>query len=234
MRRRHPSTLQIGVNVKTALRNARSVTQLFSLLAPHDARLCDVGLLEQLETSTGSHVNQDGSYQKLVAACNHTIMNHALREFPTLRGRSTISDKGSSDNSDTACINNIRPEQTGFVSEKTLSTKDVNSMNKLFKNAIPKTKCKIRSTLVTLPDPPNGFFYLPSCVSVKRCVGCCSDELTECSPTATKLVKKQVSIHYLTGVICPEEAWTILSLLNNTQVNSKPIYRNTQVSPSVW
>nr|CAD7206234.1 unnamed protein product [Timema douglasi] len=78
----------------TALRNARSVTQLFSLLAPHDARLCDVGLLEQLETSTGSNVNQDGSYQKLVAACNHTIMNHALREFPTLRGRSTISDKG--------------------------------------------------------------------------------------------------------------------------------------------
>nr|CAD7413684.1 unnamed protein product [Timema cristinae] len=87
-------TTQNVVDVKTALRNARSVTQLFSLLAPHDARLCDVGLLEQLETSTGSNVNQDGSYQKLVAACNHTIMNHALREFPTLRGRSTISDKG--------------------------------------------------------------------------------------------------------------------------------------------
>nr|CAD7415965.1 unnamed protein product [Timema poppensis] len=74
---------------------------------------------------------------------------------------------------------------------RALSTKDVNLMNKLFKNAIPKTKCKIRSTLVTLPDPPNGFFYLPSCVSVKRCVGCCSDELTECLPTATRLVKKQ-------------------------------------------
>lgn len=58
-----------------------------------------------------------------------------------------------------------------------------------------KSVCQPRDTLVDIfqeyPEDTDHT-YVPSCVVLKRCGGCCSDEAMECFPTETRNISLQV------------------------------------------
>ena len=55
--------------------------------------------------------------------------------------------------------------------------------------------CIPRESLVTVPTDPNepNVINWPSCVTAKRCGGCCSNELFDCQATRSEIVQKDVS-----------------------------------------
>ncbi|XP_020781461.1 vascular endothelial growth factor A-A [Boleophthalmus pectinirostris] len=64
-----------------------------------------------------------------------------------------------------------------------------------FLEVLMKSECKPRDTLVDVYVEHPGdteFIYIPSCVVLSRCGGCCQDEAMECVPTQTKNVTLQV------------------------------------------
>lgn len=62
---------------------------------------------------------------------------------------------------------------------------------------LTKSVCQPREVLVDIfqeyPEDTEHT-YLPSCVVLKRCGGCCSDEAMECAPTETRNITLQVSL----------------------------------------
>lgn len=60
-----------------------------------------------------------------------------------------------------------------------------------------KSLCQPREVLVDIlqeyPEEVEHIF-IPSCVVLKRCAGCCSDEMLQCTPTAMYNVTMEVSI----------------------------------------
>ncbi|MEQ2294167.1 hypothetical protein AMECASPLE_001179 [Ameca splendens] len=58
-----------------------------------------------------------------------------------------------------------------------------------------KSLCQPREVLVDIlqeyPDEVEHIF-IPSCVVLKRCAGCCSDEMLQCTPTATYNVTMEI------------------------------------------
>lgn len=62
---------------------------------------------------------------------------------------------------------------------------------------LTKSVCQPREVLVDIfqeyPEDTEHT-YLPSCVVLKRCGGCCSDEAMECVPTETCNITLQVSL----------------------------------------
>ncbi|XP_030013074.1 vascular endothelial growth factor A-A isoform X3 [Sphaeramia orbicularis] len=60
---------------------------------------------------------------------------------------------------------------------------------------ITKSQCQPRDMLVDIfqeyPEDTEHM-YIPSCVVLKRCGGCCTDEAFECVPTETRNVTLQV------------------------------------------
>ncbi|KAM4713061.1 vascular endothelial growth factor Ab isoform 1-T1 [Anableps anableps] len=58
-----------------------------------------------------------------------------------------------------------------------------------------KSLCQPREVLVDiLQEYPEDVqhIFIPSCVVVKRCAGCCSDEMLQCTPTATYNVTMEI------------------------------------------
>lgn len=65
-----------------------------------------------------------------------------------------------------------------------------------FTEVITKSMCQPREVLVDiLQEYPEDteHNYIPSCVVINRCGGCCNDEAMECVPTETHNVTLQVS-----------------------------------------
>ncbi|CAF99334.1 unnamed protein product [Tetraodon nigroviridis] len=63
-----------------------------------------------------------------------------------------------------------------------------------------KSLCRPRELLIEIlqeyPEEVEHLF-LPSCVVLRRCAGCCTDEMLQCTPTATYNVTMQVGKRYL-------------------------------------
>ncbi|KAF7697251.1 vascular endothelial growth factor A-A [Silurus meridionalis] len=67
---------------------------------------------------------------------------------------------------------------------------------------ILQSSCKPRETLINVYEEfPNETQYtiVPSCVPMQRCLGCCTDEATVCTPRKTKTVKLEVIRVYSDG-----------------------------------
>lgn len=64
-----------------------------------------------------------------------------------------------------------------------------------FMDVYKKSACKTREVLVDIiqeyPDEIEHT-YIPSCVVLTRCAGCCNDEALECVPTETRNVTMEV------------------------------------------
>lgn len=65
-----------------------------------------------------------------------------------------------------------------------------------FMEVYNKSMCQSRETLVDIyseyPEDTE-YTYIPSCVVLKRCGGCCQDEALECVPVETRNVTLEVS-----------------------------------------
>ena len=65
-----------------------------------------------------------------------------------------------------------------------------------FMQVFNKSRCQTREVLVDIykeyPDRIEHT-YIPACVILKRCSGCCNDEAMECVPTRTRNVTMEVS-----------------------------------------
>lgn len=66
-----------------------------------------------------------------------------------------------------------------------------------FLDVYTKSACKTRELLVDIiqeyPDEIEHT-YIPSCVVLMRCAGCCNDEALECVPTETRNVTMEVRL----------------------------------------
>lgn len=66
-----------------------------------------------------------------------------------------------------------------------------------FMDVFKKSACKTREMLVDIireyPDEIDHT-YIPSCVVLMRCAGCCNDEALECVPTETRNVTMEVRL----------------------------------------
>lgn len=64
-----------------------------------------------------------------------------------------------------------------------------------FTEVYNKSMCRPREILVEVhqeyPDDIEHIF-IPSCVVLMRCAGCCNDEMLECTPTATRNITMEV------------------------------------------
>lgn len=64
-----------------------------------------------------------------------------------------------------------------------------------FLDVLLKSECQPRDTLVDVyseyPEDTE-YLYIPSCVVLARCGGCCQDEAMECVPTETRNVTLEV------------------------------------------
>lgn len=64
-----------------------------------------------------------------------------------------------------------------------------------FTDVYNKSMCRPREMLVEVhqeyPDDIEHIF-IPSCVVLMRCAGCCNDEMLECTPTATRNITLEV------------------------------------------
>ncbi|MEQ2251178.1 hypothetical protein ILYODFUR_008221 [Ilyodon furcidens] len=75
--------------------------------------------------------------------------------------------------------------------DTTRAPNDVISLIEVFN----KSYCQPREVLVDVQQEyPNELdhIYVPSCVVVKRCAGCCNDEMLQCTPTATSNVTMEI------------------------------------------
>lgn len=63
-----------------------------------------------------------------------------------------------------------------------------------------KSLCKPRELLVEIlqeyPEEVEHIF-IPSCVVLTRCAGCCNDEIMQCTPTSTYNITMEVSLFWL-------------------------------------
>ena len=57
-----------------------------------------------------------------------------------------------------------------------------------FANCIPEVQ-----TVNIIENPHPSIVYIPECVRIKRCGGCCIHKLLSCQPTATEVVNFEVS-----------------------------------------
>lgn len=64
-----------------------------------------------------------------------------------------------------------------------------------FMEVYNRSVCRVREVLVSVqqeyPDDIEHIF-IPSCVVLMRCAGCCNDEMLECTPTATHNITMEV------------------------------------------
>lgn len=63
-----------------------------------------------------------------------------------------------------------------------------------------KSMCRPREILVEVQQEyPEDieYIFIPSCVVLMRCAGCCNDEILECTPTATHNITMEVSVTFL-------------------------------------
>lgn len=64
-----------------------------------------------------------------------------------------------------------------------------------FTEVYNKSMCRPREILVEIhqeyPDDIEHIF-IPSCVVLMRCAGCCNDEMLDCTPTATRNITMEV------------------------------------------
>lgn len=64
-----------------------------------------------------------------------------------------------------------------------------------FMDVLMKSGCQPRDTLVDVfseYSEDTEYLYIPSCVVLSRCGGCCQDEAMECVPTETRNVTLEV------------------------------------------
>ena len=65
-----------------------------------------------------------------------------------------------------------------------------------FMEVYNKSQCQPREVLVeVLHEYPEEVenIYIPSCVVLRRCAGCCSDEKMQCTPTSSHNITMEVS-----------------------------------------
>lgn len=69
-----------------------------------------------------------------------------------------------------------------------------------FMEVFNKSLCRPRELLIEIlqeyPEEVEHIF-IPSCVVLRRCAGCCTDEMLQCTPTASYNVTMEVGIPYL-------------------------------------
>lgn len=79
-----------------------------------------------------------------------------------------------------------------------------------------KSLCRPRELLIEIlqeyPEEVEHIF-IPSCVVLRRCAGCCNDEMLQCTPTASYNITMQVSIYDCVYVFALYGAFNVLFLL---------------------
>lgn len=76
-----------------------------------------------------------------------------------------------------------------------------------FEEVWAKSMCQPIEQLVDVEQEYPGeveYTYMPACVPLKRCSGCCGDEYLECQPTLVSNITLQVRIIMWPDWICEE------------------------------
>ncbi|XP_063230375.1 platelet-derived growth factor subunit A-like isoform X1 [Bacillus rossius redtenbacheri] len=150
-------------DVRLRLGRVDSVAALLGVLAPSDGRLCDEELLQQLEGDTEASQEE---LSNLRAVCNATKAEFT-RAFPVIGGRALMPAKS------------VNPHM-------------LKAMKKVFKKGVPRSRCKLRTVVEPLKPASTSHYYLPRCLTAKRCTGCCDLEMVHCEPDATRTSKRKV------------------------------------------
>lgn len=69
-----------------------------------------------------------------------------------------------------------------------------------FMEVYNKSLCRPRELLIEILHEYPGevdSIFIPSCVVLRRCAGCCNDEMLQCTPTASYNITMEVGIPYL-------------------------------------
>uniref|UniRef100_A0A3Q2ULZ7 Platelet-derived growth factor (PDGF) family profile domain-containing protein n=1 Tax=Fundulus heteroclitus TaxID=8078 RepID=A0A3Q2ULZ7_FUNHE len=94
-----------------------------------------------------------------------------------------------------------------------------------FMEVLTKSVCRPIEKLVNVEGEfPDGveYIYIPSCVPLFRCSGCCIDETKECYPTT----KRNITLEVRTG-----QGRAQIPLLNTLNINMKPHHSPTPSCP---
>lgn len=81
-----------------------------------------------------------------------------------------------------------------------------------FQEVWAKSMCQPMEQLVDVEQEYPGeveYTYIPACVPLKRCSGCCGDEYLECQATLESNITLQVWLHLSSDLICelPSHLW---------------------------
>ncbi|ENN78839.1 uncharacterized protein LOC109535575 isoform X1 [Dendroctonus ponderosae] len=92
------------------------------------------------------------------------------------------------------------PEKVSFIANRFGGDTDGNETERNAALIARPAKCMPELTTVKIAQSDANVFYIPECIRIERCGGCCSHELLSCQPTETETVTYSVmKTGYTTG-----------------------------------
>ncbi|XP_019757052.1 uncharacterized protein LOC109535575 isoform X2 [Dendroctonus ponderosae] len=80
------------------------------------------------------------------------------------------------------------PEKVSFIANRFGGDTDGNETERNAALIARPAKCMPELTTVKIAQSDANVFYIPECIRIERCGGCCSHELLSCQPTETETV----------------------------------------------